>query len=227
MDRGRRRTALRRASASPQNSSHAACGRSGTRRFPYSRSGLLPGPHASPGLNRCGSRPSLTSWPKDCDTPPGPFGATLMSRLSGAVGSSFRPEKTQIELACAGPAVGAPVPVISPAKAAVELTPTKMAHPASAIDALRMSPPPRSGSLDRRTYRRRALGSNRGQQLPYDPEKRLSTPVRRSSRAARREREATMNRANDDPVQWGLIGQESRSGDRQAWSAPSLKGPKP
>jgi hypothetical protein len=60
--------------------------------------------------------------------------------------------------------------VISPAKAAVELIPTKMAHTASAIDALRMSPPCRSGSLDRRTYRRRALGSNGGQRLPYDPE---------------------------------------------------------
>src|SRR5215472_7412224 len=37
--------------------------------------------------------------------------------MIGAVGSSFCPENTQIELAWAGPCVGVPLPVISPAKA--------------------------------------------------------------------------------------------------------------
>src|SRR6266566_727857 len=55
--------------------------------------------------------------------PPGPFGARFGSRVIGAPGSSFCPEKTQIELACAGPAVGLPLPVISPAKAALALRP--------------------------------------------------------------------------------------------------------
>jgi hypothetical protein len=64
----------------------------------------------------------LTSCPNDCETPPGPFGAIDMSRLNGAVGSSFCPEKTQIEFACVGPAVGLPFPVISPADAALTLT---------------------------------------------------------------------------------------------------------
>jgi hypothetical protein len=102
----------------------------------YSRAGLVPGPHASPGLNTCGSRPSVTSCPYDCDTPPGPFGATLKSRLSGAVGSSFRPEKTQMEFACAGPAVAVPVPVISPANAALALTQRTTAHTATTTSAL-------------------------------------------------------------------------------------------
>ena len=55
------------------------------------------------------------------------FGAIFMSRLSGAVGSSFWPENTQIELACVGPAVGLPFPVISPALAALALAPTNTA----------------------------------------------------------------------------------------------------
>lgn len=38
-------------------------------------------------------------------------------------GASFNPEKTHIELACSGPAVGAPVPVTSPAKATLALAP--------------------------------------------------------------------------------------------------------
>src|SRR5260221_2170677 len=81
----------------------------------YGRSGLLPPLHASPGLNALGlARPNFTSWPKDCETPPGPFGPLPSS---GAVGSSFFPENTQIEFACAGPWVGLPLPVISPAKA--------------------------------------------------------------------------------------------------------------
>ena len=87
----------------------------------FTRSGLLPGPHAMPGFTTCGSSPSLTSCPNDCEWPPGPFGAIDMSRLSGAVGSSFCPENTQIELACAGPAVGLPLPVTSPALAALAL----------------------------------------------------------------------------------------------------------
>src|SRR5215470_16266188 len=37
--------------------------------------------------------------------------------MIGAVGSSFCPENTQIEFAWAGPCVGLPLPVISPAKA--------------------------------------------------------------------------------------------------------------
>src|ERR671922_98579 len=37
-----------------------------------------------------GSRPSLFSWPYDCDLPPGPLGP--MGCSVGASGSSFRPE---------------------------------------------------------------------------------------------------------------------------------------
>ena len=69
----------------------------------------------------------MTSCPNDCERPPGPFGAIVRSRLRGAVGSSFYPENTQIELACAGPAVGLPLPVISPALAALALAPTNTA----------------------------------------------------------------------------------------------------
>lgn len=93
----------------------------------FRRAGLLPGPHAMPGFSTCGSRPILTSCPNDCERPPGPFGAIVLSRLSGAVGSSFCPENTQIELACVGPAVGLPFPVISPALAALALAPTNTA----------------------------------------------------------------------------------------------------
>src|SRR6266581_2428290 len=46
----------------------------------------------------------------------------LRSRVSGAVGSSFFPENTQIEFALCGPAVGLPFPVISPANATLVLT---------------------------------------------------------------------------------------------------------
>jgi hypothetical protein len=75
----------------------------------------------------------LTSCPNDCEWPPGPFGAIDMSRLNGAVGSSFWPEKTQIEFACVGPAVGFPLPVISPASAALTLKPaTAAVHAATA-----------------------------------------------------------------------------------------------
>ena len=84
---------------------------------------MLPPRHASPGLNTCGSRPSVTFCPNDCAMPPGPFGATVMSRLSGAVGSSFWPEKTQMDLACSGPAVGLPFPLTSPANAALPPSP--------------------------------------------------------------------------------------------------------
>lgn len=64
--------------------------------------GLLPGPQPCPGLKTWESSPILTSCPNDCESPPGPFGAIFMSSLSGAVGSSFWPAKTQIELACVG-----------------------------------------------------------------------------------------------------------------------------
>ena len=49
------------------------------------------------GLNALGfASPSFTSCPKDWDTPTGPLGPLPSN---GAVGSSFFPEKTQIELA--------------------------------------------------------------------------------------------------------------------------------
>src|SRR6266498_1165324 len=110
-----------------------------TKDLNYGLSGLLPPRHASPGLKTCGSRPSLTSCPKDCEMPPGPFGAMLISRLRGAPGSSFLPENTQIEFACVGPAVAFPLPVTSPAKAALALAPaTTTAHTAAAsIDFFR------------------------------------------------------------------------------------------
>src|SRR5215469_14969267 len=41
--------------------------------------------------------------------------------MIGAVGSSFCPENTQMELAWAGPCVGLPLPVISPANAGAEI----------------------------------------------------------------------------------------------------------
>ncbi len=71
--------------------------------------------------------------------PPGPFGAMLISRLRGAPGSSFLPENTQIEFACVGPAVAFPLPVTSPATAALALAPaTTTAHTAAAsIDFFR------------------------------------------------------------------------------------------
>jgi hypothetical protein len=96
----------------------------------YDRSGLLPPRHASPGLNAWGStEPSLSSCPYDCETPPGPF--------SGFVpfGSSFFPEKTQIEFACSGPAVGVPFPVTSPANA--EPAPTAATATAQSAAATR------------------------------------------------------------------------------------------
>jgi hypothetical protein len=86
-------------------------------------------------------RPSLFSCPYDCETPPGPLGP-LPSR--GAVGSSFLPEKTQIELAWAGPAVGLPFPVISPADAVPMLVPkiaTAQAAAASSDFFCKILPP--------------------------------------------------------------------------------------
>jgi hypothetical protein len=60
------------------------------------------------------------------------------AEMIGAFGSSFCPENTQIELACAGPCVGLPLPVISPANAAVAVPPTSAnVHTAVAIVALR------------------------------------------------------------------------------------------
>jgi len=55
-----------------------------------------------------------------------------MGGLVGEVGSSFWPEKTQIELAFAGPAVGLPFPVTSPAKAAPAPAPVTASAPSSA-----------------------------------------------------------------------------------------------
>ena len=44
----------------------------------------------------CGSTmPSLFSWPKDCDVPPGPFGP---EPSSGAPGSSLSPENEHQDL---------------------------------------------------------------------------------------------------------------------------------
>ena len=92
---------------SPRRPTHGrGCSRPGTR---------------LPGLNTWAStRPSLTPGRTTATPHPGPFGPLPSS---GAPGSSFLPEKTQIEFACAGPAVGFPVPVISPANAAPALAP--------------------------------------------------------------------------------------------------------
>jgi hypothetical protein len=59
------------------------------------------------------SRSSLGICPQFC---------TCSAVRPGGGSPSFRPEKTQIEFACAGPAVGFPLPVTSPANA--ELAPT-------------------------------------------------------------------------------------------------------
>src|SRR5215207_817340 len=65
----------------------------------------------------------------------------VRSRVRGAFGSSFSPEKTQAECACNGAPVGLPLPegpVTSPAKAALALAPTNaIAHTAVAIVAFR------------------------------------------------------------------------------------------
>ena len=56
--------------------------------------GVLFGLQKMPGLT--GSRPSLFSWPYDCDRPPGPFGP--MGGTVEAVGSSFSPENEHQDL---------------------------------------------------------------------------------------------------------------------------------
>jgi hypothetical protein len=66
----------------------------------------------SPGCAPCVARKSRTSfgiWPQFCGGAPGPEGVPSSP--------SSRPEKTQIELAWAGPWVGWPLPLISPALA--------------------------------------------------------------------------------------------------------------
>ena len=102
------------------------------------RSGLLPGPHASPGLGASAFAPLLTTLnPYDCTIPPGFSGSV-------DVGLSFSPEKTQIELACDVAAtfgVGLPGgPITSPAKAALALAPASAAvqTAAASIDFLRI-----------------------------------------------------------------------------------------
>lgn len=89
------------------------------------RSGLLPGPHASPGLGANAFSPLLTTLnPYDCTIPPGFSGSV-------DVGLSFSPEKTQIELACdvaASFGVRLPGgPITSLAKAALALAPVRAA----------------------------------------------------------------------------------------------------
>jgi hypothetical protein len=100
--------------------------------------------HATPGLGANAFPPSLTTlYPYDWATPPGFSGSV-------EVGLSFFPEKTQIEFACDGPAVGSPFPVTSPAKAALALAAaTVTAHTAAAsIDFFRsMVSPLSSGPL--------------------------------------------------------------------------------
>src|SRR5215203_7306130 len=124
----------------------------------YCRAKLLPPRHASPGLNTWGScRPSLSSCPYDCDVPPG------LKPVRGLSGSSFLPEKTHIELACVGPAVGFPLPVISPAKAAPALAPVTATAPsrAASVDFLGTISILRSeGEPSSRRYRFRCPGVN-------------------------------------------------------------------
>src|SRR5205823_1113952 len=86
-------------------------------------------------------------------------GAIVMSRLSGAVGSSFCPENTQIELACAGPAVGLPFPVNSPALAALALAPTNTAALIATTSnvLVRITSEPPFGSCRRQVWRATSL----------------------------------------------------------------------
>src|SRR5438477_4961401 len=74
----------------------------------------------------------------------------VRSRVSGAVGSSFFPENTQIEFALSGPAVGLPFPVSSPAKAVLVPTPinatTQIATARNRL--LLTTPAPPTGRLD-------------------------------------------------------------------------------
>src|SRR5262245_26450519 len=62
--------------------------------------------------------------------------------MIGAVGSSFCPENTQIELAWAGPCVGFPLPVISPAKAGAGIAITVTTIAATVSHFLMKAPPP-------------------------------------------------------------------------------------
>jgi hypothetical protein len=57
--------------------------------------------------------------------------------MIGALGSSFCPENTQIEFACAGPCVGLPFPVISPAKATLDVAPMNASAQVAPTIALR------------------------------------------------------------------------------------------
>jgi hypothetical protein len=102
------------------------------------RLGLLPGPHASPGLGASAFAPLLTTLnPYDWTIPPGFSGSV-------DVGLSFSPEKTQIELACVVAArfgVRLPGgPITSLPKAALALAPARAAvqTAAASIDLLRI-----------------------------------------------------------------------------------------